>query len=479
MGLELYDTLTRSKREFVPVNSDRVGVYVCGVTVQGEPHVGHARAAISGDLVHRTLRQRGYQVEYLTNFTDVDDKIIDRGREEGVDYREVAERNIAKFHEMEEALGMLSATRYPKVTEHIPQIVAYVERLVEAGNAYATPDGDVYFDVRSYGDYGALSGRRLDSARSGTRVNAEGNKRDVADFALWKKARPGEPAWESPWGGGRPGWHIECTVMAMEYLGETLDVHGGGLDLVFPHHENEKAQAEALTGKPFANHWAENGLVTIGGEKMSKSTGTFLTVSDLLERFAGPVVRLYLLQTHYRSPIDFDPSNVATAESAYQRILNFVRAVHRSAEAEASDQDPAGSEALEEALATADQRFHRALDDDLNSPRALAVGFDLIRRGNAVLAETPGPETAARLRRASTIVQEHLAILGITLEAREETGGGHEDDLLQLLVDVRARAREERAWALADMIRDRLADLGVVLEDRPDGTSSSRSHGKA
>ena len=473
MPLRVYDTLSREKRPLRPVRDDRVGVYVCGMTVQGEPHVGHARAAVCGDVLHRYLAYAGHSVEYLTNFTDVDDKIIARATEEGVGYREVAERNIRLFHGMEEELNLLPASRYPKATEHIPQILRFIEALVEKGNAYPTPEGDVYFDVRSFPGYGELSGRSLEEAREGTRVESETNKRSTADFALWKRAREGEPAWASPWGEGRPGWHIECSAMAMEYLGDTVDVHGGGLDLVFPHHENERAQSEALTGVPFANHWAENGLVTLGGEKMAKSTGNFLTISDLLAKVPGPVVRLYLLQTHYRSPIDFSIEQVSRAKAAHARLRNFVRAVGELEEGGEGAAPAEGAEKLRTALASAERAFREAMDDDLNAARALGGLFDLVRRGNQLLggAAEQGADDAALLRETAALVRSLLDVLGISLEAesaRADEGAGR---FVDLLVELRRSAREERNWAMADRIRDRLEELGVALEDGPNGTA--------
>ena len=474
MALHIYDTLSRNKRPFQPVQVGRAGVYVCGLTVQGPPHVGHARAAVSGDVIHRYLSYLGFEVEYLTNFTDVDDKIIARAQAEGVEYQVVAERNIQLFHEMESALNLRPATLYPRATSHIPQIIRRIEELVAKGDAYATPEGDVYFDVRSFPSYGRLSGRSLVETVSGTRISCETNKRDEADFALWKRAREGEPAWASPWGSGRPGWHIECSVMSMEYLGNTVDIHGGGLDLLFPHHENERAQSEALTGECFVNHWAENGLVTLGGEKMSKSTGNFLTVEDLLAQVDAQVARLYLLQTHYRSPIDFSIDNVRRATGAYQRLVNFQRCVQRLDEGDTDLPPSSLGVELRAALATAEEQFRAAMDDDLNTARALGGIFELVRRANALLATPEAAADVQTLRETAAMVRQQLAVLGLEAEcqpAEEATA----EPFIDLLIEVRRSAREARAWELADLIRDRLAELGIVLEDRAEGTCWHRA----
>src|SRR5438094_2751808 len=319
MPLRVYDTLTREKREFAPVTPGKAGMYVCGMTVQNEPHVGHVRAALAGDLMRRYLLHLGFDVTYVYNFTDVDDRIIERAGAEGVEYRAVSERNIAAFLSAAQLHNLLPATHYPRATQHIPEILALIGQLIERGFAYAA-GGDVYFDVRKKPDYGKLSGRNVDEMRSGARVEVGEAKRDPLDFALWKGAKPGEPAWESPWGPGRPGWHIECSAMSMKYLGPHFDIHGGGQDLIFPHHENEIAQSEAATGKPFANYWCENGLVNLSGEKMSKSTGHFFFIEDIVTRTDPEVVRYYLLSTHYRSPIEFSEERLAEAGIAHQRL---------------------------------------------------------------------------------------------------------------------------------------------------------------
>ncbi|MBI3539317.1 MAG: cysteine--tRNA ligase, partial [Candidatus Eisenbacteria bacterium] len=319
MALRVYDTLTGSKREFAPVVPGKVGMYVCGMTVQDKPHVGHIRASLSGEIMRRYLEHLGYAVTYVYNFTDVDDKIIERAGKEGLEFQAVSERNIEAYLTYADLHNIRRATIYPRATRHITEILALIATLIEKGYAYAA-GGDVYYDVRKKADYGKLSGRRVDEMREGYRIEPGEAKRDPLDFALWKGAKPGEPAWESPWGPGRPGWHIECSAMAMKYLGEHFDIHGGGQDLIFPHHENEIAQSEAATGKPFASFWTENGMVNLSGEKMSKSTGLLFYAEDIAAKVDPEIVRYYLLSTHYRSPIDFTLERLSEAGVAYQRL---------------------------------------------------------------------------------------------------------------------------------------------------------------
>jgi cysteinyl-tRNA synthetase len=317
--IRIYDTLTRQKREFTPVTPGEVKMYVCGMTVQNKPHVGHMRASLSGEVMRRYFEHAGYRVTYVYNFTDVDDKIIERANAEGVEWASVSERNIDAYLRYAELHNIKPRPIYPRATRHIPEMHDLIRRLIDGGHAYAA-GGDVYFDVRSRADYGKLSGRRVDEMREGYRIEPGEAKRDPLDFALWKGSKPGEPAWDSPWGPGRPGWHIECSAMAMKYLGDTFDIHGGGQDLIFPHHENEIAQSESATGKPFANFWCENGMVNLGGEKMSKSTGNLFFIEDIAAQVDPEVVRYYLLSTHYRSPIEFTLERLKEAGVAYQRL---------------------------------------------------------------------------------------------------------------------------------------------------------------
>ena len=466
MPLRIYDTLAREKREFVPVAPGRVSMYVCGMTVQNKPHVGHIRASLSGEVMRRYLEHLGYQVNYAYNFTDVDDKIIERAGAEGVEWQAVSERNIEAYMRFAELHNIKPATIYPRATRHIAEMHALIATLIAKGHAYAA-GGDVYFDVRSKADYGKLSGRRVDEMREGYRIEPGEAKRDPLDFALWKGAKPGEPAWESPWGPGRPGWHIECSAMAMKHLGETIDIHGGGQDLIFPHHENEIAQSEGATGKPFANYWCENGMVNLGGEKMSKSTGNLFFIEDIAAQVDPEVVRYYLLSTHYRSPIDFTLERLREAGTAYQRLrLPLERADVWGMTAADSEGRDAGGE-LGEAVREARRLFSEAMDDDFNSARAIGHLFDLAREVNRALDERAGPE--ARL--AARALYELGQVLGLFWKAPAPDSW---DSEVTALVEAREAARKSRQWARADELRATLLEHGVVVEDGPQGPKLKR-----
>jgi cysteinyl-tRNA synthetase len=457
VALRIYDTLRREKREFVPVTPGRVTMYVCGMTVQNKPHVGHIRAALSGDLMRRYLLHCGFEVVYVYNFTDVDDKIIERANAEGVEYQVVSERNIQAFLRAAEQHNLMPATHYPRATAHIGEILAMIGVLVERGFAYAA-GGDVYFEVRKKPDYGKLSGRNVDDMRSGARIEMGEAKRDPLDFALWKGAKPGEPSWESPWGPGRPGWHIECSAMSMKYLGPHFDLHGGGQDLVFPHHENEIAQSEATTGQPFANFWTENGLLNLSGEKMSKSTGVLLYVDDVAARFDPEVVRYYLLSTHYRSPMEFSEERLQEAGVAYQRL----RAVLERAGAwSAAEGSPASGE-LGERVAEAEFLFHESMDDDFNSAKALGHLFDLSRHVNRALDEGLDAEARAGAKALLRLG----GLLGLFWRA---PGAEAWDAGVLALAEEREGARRARDWKKADALRKELLDLGILVEDSAAG----------
>jgi cysteinyl-tRNA synthetase len=457
VALRIYDTLRREKREFVPVTRGRATMYVCGMTVQNKPHVGHIRAALSGDLMRRYLLHSGFEVVYVYNFTDVDDKIIERANAEGVAYQVVSERNIQAFLRAAEQHNLMPATHYPRATAHIGEILAMIGTLIERGFAYAA-GGDVYFDVRKKTDYGKLSGRNVDDMRSGARIEVGESKRDPLDFALWKGAKPGEPSWESPWGPGRPGWHIECSAMSMKYLGPHFDIHGGGQDLIFPHHENEIAQSEAATGQPFANFWTENGLLNLSGEKMSKSTGVLLFVDDVATRFDPEVVRYYLLSTHYRSPIEFSEERLEEAGVAYDRLR---KVLERAAVWGAAEGPPASGE-LGERVAEADSLFHESMDDDFNSAKAIGHLFDLSRHINRALDDGLEAEARSGARALLRLGQ----ILGLFWRA---PGTETWDAGVLALAQERDGARRARDWKKADALRTRLLDLGVLVEDAADG----------
>ncbi|NNE44321.1 MAG: cysteine--tRNA ligase [Gemmatimonadetes bacterium] len=471
MALHVYDTLRRKKVLFEPLKPGHVGMYVCGMTVQSIPHVGHMRAYVTADLMRRVFRSRGYEVLLVQNFTDIDDKIIAKANEAGTDYKELVEQNIQAYFEAADWLGIERADVYPRATEHIPEILEMIGTLIEKDVAYAT-GGDVFFDVTRKEDYGKLSGRKLDELRSGVRIEVDEDKRHPVDFALWKAAKPDEPAWDSPWGRGRPGWHIECSAMAMKYLGATLDLHGGGRDLVFPHHENELAQSEAATGCPFCRHWAENGLVNLGGQKMSKSTGVVFNVEDVRKEVDSVTLRLYLLSTHYRSPIEYGKERLEEAAAKLERIRNFLHAADHAAGESDGDApeaaDLAGVDAaLKEAIDAAEDGFERALDDDFNSAGALGKLFELVRDANSYVADGAGsPHYGALLGEARDLVLGMGDLLGLELAAEETSDTPAE--VLEL-VQKREDARRGKDWAAADSYRDAIQAAGWVVEDRPDG----------
>jgi cysteinyl-tRNA synthetase len=461
--MRIFNTLGRNLQIFEPREAGKVGMYICGATVQSKPHVGHGRYAVVFDVVRRYFRWLGYDVTYVRNITDIDDKIIDAANEMGISIREVVDMADTAFHWAYEKLNVLPPDIEPRATEHIPEMIAMIERLIERGHAYEA-DGDVYFIVRSFPDYGKLSGRNIDELRSGERIEPGEHKRDPLDFAVWKAAKPGEPSWESPWGLGRPGWHIECSAMAHKYLGVGFDIHGGGHDLVFPHHENEIAQAEAAGHVPFVNYWMHNGLLNLSGEKMSKSTGHVIDLVEGIEKYTPGAVRLFYLRTHYRKPVEFSEEALIDARASLDRIWAFRRRV------------PGPVEDIP--LVTAMDSFREAMEDDLDNAGALAVLFDVIRDGNRRLDKgaDAGPWIAA--------YDEIIGVLGL---AEPEADLGNVADQLTALagelglgdvagesaigamIELRAKARTDRDWATADRIRDGLGAVGIVLEDTPDG----------
>jgi cysteinyl-tRNA synthetase len=472
--LRLHDTATRTVREFRPLVPGAVSLYLCGATVQAPPHIGHIRSGVSFDILVRWLRASGQQVTFCRNVTDIDDKILHVAEREGVPWWAVAERNMRAFTRAYDALGCLPPDVEPRATGHVPEMIALIRRLIERGHAYPAR-GDVYFDVRSYDRYGELSGQRLDQMRVADDSSGVG-KRDPRDFALWKAARPGQPCWETPWGFGRPGWHLECSAMATKYLGETFDLHGGGLDLVFPHHENEIAQSRAA-GYEFARYWLHNGLVGVAGEKMSKSLGNSLLVGEMLGRVRPAELRYYLAQAHYRSALEFSPDALAEAVAAYRRIEGFVtRAAEVCGGIGDQDQDPPQG-------STDDARpgsvpgdlpaaFSAALDDDLGVPQALAAVHAELRNGNNALAAGDRAGTARSARQLRAM----LAVLGLDPLAEQWTAAGRDGDLrgvvdalVQVALGQRQAARERKDYRAADTIRDDLRAAGVLIEDTPQG----------
>ncbi len=463
----IYNTLTRKKEEFVPAVPGKVRMYVCGPTVYDAAHMGHARSAVVFDVVFRHLMSKGWNVLYVRNFTDVDDKIIRRAQETGVESRDVAERYIKEFHEDMNALLVLRPTREPKATEHIEDIIRLVRTLLDKGSAYEL-EGDVYFRVRTFPEYGKLSGRRLSDMEAGARVEVDQRKEDPFDFALWKASKPGEPSWESPWGPGRPGWHIECSAMGFAHLGLTFDIHGGGQDLIFPHHENEIAQSEAAFGQVFVRFWVHNGFVNINEEKMSKSLGNFRTIREVLVDHHPETVRMFLLSKHYRSPVDFTPEAMAEAAGALERVYACLKRINEAV--------PAGEREGGEWLA----RFTQAMDDDFNTAGALGVTFEAVRQANRLLDEDAKKHAVdlSRIRAAVLAMGKTLGLFSEDPESffREASQKGVADKGLDATeierqIELRKEARKNRDFAGADAIRDRLAAQGVILQDAPGKTT--------
>lgn len=476
MGLYLYNTLTRKKEKFSPANPPVVRMYVCGPTTYNFIHLGNARPMVFFDTLRRYLEHRGYPVIFVQNFTDIDDKIILRARENGEEPQNVARRYINEYFRDAYALGVRPATIHPQVSQHLGVIISMLETLLEKGYAYQV-GSNVYFSVRRFAGYGKLSGRSLEEMQAGARLEIDARKKDPLDFALWKEAGPDEPGWESPWGRGRPGWHSECAAMALHYLGPEFDIHGGGADLIFPHHENEIAQAESYIGRPFARFWVHNGFITVRDEKMSKSQGNFFLVRELLQQFPGTVLRFYLLTTHYRSPLDFSPEKVEEAKRAWERLQGLIDALAARADMRgqgeadglSGDADP-----LAQAAAAFYEKFLAAMDDDCNTALAIAALFEFARTANGLLQE-PANVTATGVRRAKKVLEETAGdILGIIPEtgqgAHQAGGEAVAAALIDLVLEWRRRAREQRDWTTADHLRQRLNDLGVVVEDTPAGT---------
>ena len=453
--MRLYNTLTRQVQEFESRDEGRVGMYLCGPTVQAAPHFGHARAAVVPDVLRRWLLHSGYEVFFVRNITDVEDKIIDKANEEGIPPAAVAEK-YTRIYDYEMArLGVMPPDIAPRATGHIIEMIGLIERLVEVGSAYEG-GGDVFFSVRKFDGYGALSGRNVDDLRAGARIEPTERKRDPLDFVLWKAAKPGEPSWASPWGRGRPGWHIECSAMAAKYLGTAFDIHAGGLDLIFPHHENEIAQSESASGRRFARFWLHNGMVTLDEEKMSKSVGNVISLAEALDRYGANVVRLFLLSAHYRSPIDFSDARLAEARAGFDRWSTFIRSSAGLEHAGDSDVD---------AVAQARKQFAESMNEDLGTPGAQAALFDLVSAGNRALESGDREETAAI--RAAFL--ELASVLGFTFD-EQGPGDNLVEPLVEELLRLRREARERKDFATADGIRTRLAEIGIVLEDSADGT---------
>ncbi len=461
MTIRVYNTLGGEKQVFEPTEAGKVRMYVCGPTVYDYCHIGHARSVVVFDVIARYLRQSGFDVTYVRNFTDVDDKIIRRANETGQDPGAVAARFIQAFYDDMDALLVQRADHEPRVTEYIQPIIELVRRLEQRGHAYAV-DGDVYFDVTTFDGYGKLSGRRLDDMEAGARIEVDARKRHPHDFALWKAAKPGEPAWDSPWGQGRPGWHIECSAMSSSLLGDTFDIHGGGKDLIFPHHENEIAQSEAGSGHPYVRYWLHNGFVNINHEKMSKSLNNFLMIRDVLEHHHPEAVRMFLLSSHYRSPIDFTPDAMAEASAKLTRIYTLLRRL--------AGRTPAPAGQVEACSFWG--RFSAEMDDDFNTAAGIGTLFEAVRTTNQLLDGADAPDAEIAVHHGAILrMGAVLGIVTLDPEAYFKTQArGVDAAAIEELIAQRTAARKGRDWAEADRLRDELTALGVVIEDRPEGT---------
>jgi len=484
MPIRIHNTLTGKKEDFVPLHEKKVGMYVCGVTVYDLCHIGHARSAIVFDTIYRYFQYRGYKVTFVRNFTDIDDKIIKRANEEGVDCKTIAERYIGEYNLDMGKLGLEKPSVEPRATEHIPEMIRLISTLIQKGFAYPG-GGDIFFSVEKFKDYGKLSKRNLEDMQAGARVDINEKKQNPLDFALWKASKPGEPFWESPWGKGRPGWHIECSVMSQKYLGETFDIHGGGRDLTFPHHENEVAQSEAATGKPFVQYWIHNGFVNINKEKMSKSLGNILTIKEILKDWHPEVLRLFFLSHHYRSPVDYSEESFNDAKSGLDRFYSTLNAIQEELTKPPSQKklDSPLIENCRQAIESFQVRFEEAMDDDFNAAEALGYFYDLQRNLNSILDISKGRPTQEIVSMMKQGL-DHFSKIGWVLGIFQEDPGDYiarrkkeglkklnltEEEILRS-IEERNLARKEKNWKRADEIRNELLSKGIVLEDTPTGT---------
>lgn len=465
--MRIYNTLTRRKQEFVPIDTNEIKIYSCGPTVYDYFHIGNARPFIVFDTLRRYLEYRGYKVKFVQNFTDIDDKMIKRANEEGITVKELGDRFIKEYYKDAEAIGVKKATIHPKATENIDAIIAVVKSLEDKGYAYNV-DGNVYFRTKKFKDYGKLSKQPLEDLEAGARIDVNEHKEDAMDFALWKKQKEGEPAWESPWGMGRPGWHIECSAMVNKFLGTTIDIHSGGQDLIFPHHENEIAQSECANGKPFANYWMHNGYININNKKMSKSLGNFFTVRDILKEYDGEVIRYFMLSAHYRNPINFADTLMEQAKSAVERVytcldnLNFL--LKNSEARPLTDKE----EEYDKKLDTFKQKFIDSMDDDLNTAAAISAIFDIVYASNTDLSNEE-KNAEAIVKKTVDLIHELGGVLGLF----QKTVSDDIDAQVEELIEKRNKARAEKNWAEADAIRDKLKEMNIVLKDTPMGVQWS------
>ena len=474
--LTVYNTMTRKKEEFHPLRTGEVSIYCCGVTPYNDPHIGNARPFVTWDVIRRFLSRKGYRVRYIQNFTDVDDKIINAANREEVTWKEISDRYIAAYFKAMDALNVRRADVFPRVSETMAEIIRMIETLIERGFAYVTGAGDVYYRVEAFAHYGRLSGRSLEDMEAGARVEVNETKEHPMDFALWKAAKPGEPSWDSPWGKGRPGWHIECSAMSVKYLGEVFDFHGGGNDLIFPHHENEIAQAEpCIDGdEKFARYWLHNGFITIDNEKMSKSKNNFFTVKDILKEFPGEVIRFFILQTHYRSPLDFSDERLHEAQAALDRLHNVHDVIVEFSSREGTADTAAELAAQAETFL---HDFDAAMDDDFNTALAISQMFGLAKEINRYHQEVERGTSfdAANFKKAADAFYTMAEIIGIFEQEEMVADDGLADALMDIIIGIRQEARAAKNWAVADKIRDGLKNAGVVIEDTPTGVRWKRT----
>lgn len=469
--LKVYNTLTKQKEEFKPLKDGQVSIYVCGVTPYNHPHIGNARPFVTWDVIKRYFTHLGYKVKHIQNFTDVDDKIIRTANQEGVKWSDISTRYIASYFEVMDKLHVQHADIYPKVSQTIPEIIEMISVLIDKGYAYEL-NGDVYYSVEKFAGYGKLSGRKLEDMMAGARIEVNESKHNPMDFALWKAAKPGEPFWESPWGNGRPGWHIECSTMSLKYLGETFDFHGGGSDLIFPHHENEIAQSQAYCGDDhsFARYWLHNGFITINQEKMSKSLGNFFTVKEILDKYPAEVLRFFIVSTHYRSPLDFSDARLDEAAASLNRLKNAgdnLKELVKMPAKETTD-----GQALIAKAKECKVNFFEAMDDDFNTALAIANMFDLAKEINIYYNEVTAGKVDCNqeaVRIALDVFAEMADIIGILTDEDNSANDGLVDNLMNLIIDIRQTARKNKDWATADKIRDELKNIGITLEDSPTG----------
>ena len=480
MSIKVYNTLTKQKEEFVPIHPGKANIYVCGVTPYNHPHVGNARPFVTWDVIRRFLEHEGYDVTHVQNFTDVDDKIINTANKEGVQWFDICNRYIDSYFEVMDKLNVRRAHVYPRVSEHINDIIATVQCLIDNGYGYVV-DGDVFYSVEKFKYYGQLSGRNLEDMLAGARVDVDDRKRNPMDFALWKSAKPGEPAWESPWGPGRPGWHIECSTMSMKYLGESFDFHGGGSDLIFPHHENEIAQSEGCTGiHPFVHYWLHNGFITVNEEKMSKSLGNFFMVIDILEHYDPETLRFFIVSTHYRSPLDFSDARLTEAQKSLARLRQAQETLGELSEMMSAG-PTADSLALRDKVKELREAFMEAMRDDFNTALAISHMFALAKEINiyhkAVVDAGIKPD-GKLVALLNDVLAEMCSIIGVlektAAPASEEAGDSKEAELVEMLIAMRQDARKNKNYALADELRNKLSEIGIVLQDTPQGVKWSK-----